>query len=84
MNQNNCLKEILWAAYRADAHLGVAGVRVPVALTQLTVAQVQATSGSGVARCTVLWERWYNFHHTTSHGLDTLRVGFRTQSLVLL
>lgn len=57
MNQNNCLKEILWAAYRADAHLGVAGVRVPVALTQLTVAQVQATSGTSVARGTVLVKR---------------------------
>lgn len=42
------------ASYRADASLRVAGVRVAIALTELTVAQVQTSSRASISSCTVL------------------------------
>lgn len=40
--------------YRADAALGVAALRMPVALTELAVPQVQPPPGTGVTRLTIL------------------------------
>lgn len=53
----HCTPPVALPTHRAEAALRVAGVRVAIALAELTVPQVQAAPGARVARSTVLWGR---------------------------